>query len=158
MHTSCVAPALARGVHLGFSEVDMDDTWVLVVDGGKGRLFQTDGEMAELTPLRRWTNEHEPAEHRRRGRDPDSDHDEEEERFAREVTRDLDLAETHNSFRTLVLVAPPRFLGFINKHLGAQSTKRVSARIGKDIVEEEVHMLAKHLRKLLADKHLEGAR
>jgi protein required for attachment to host cells len=136
----------------------MDDTWVLVADGHQARLFKTDAELMDLTAVKDWKNAHHAAEHRRGGSNPDSKHDAEEDGFARELANHLDHADRANEYRTLVLVSPPRFLGFVRNHLGTGTAARVGATLAKDIAGEEVHALAKHLRKLLADRHLEDAR
>ena len=136
----------------------MDDTWVVVADGHRARIFKTDAEMLELVLVKEMKNKQHAAAHRSGDGNHDSAHDDEENRFAREVAHDLDQAQNGHLFRTVVLVAPPRFLGFLRGHLSAATTRRIGGTVAKDLAAEEVHALATHVRKLLANNHIEDAR
>ena len=55
------------------------------------------------------------------------------QRFARQLSTYLEAAVARHSFESLVLVAPPHFLGTLNGALGRQTAKRVQATIDKDL-------------------------
>ena len=74
----------------------------------------------------------------------------EEERFANDVAKILDEAATSGAFDRLVLVAPPKTLGDLRKHLGDVAGKRVHGEIDKDLVQASEDVLRKNLGEVMA--------
>ena len=133
------------------------DTFVVVADGQQARFYAAEADLSELRELRHLSNRHHGGEHRsHKGGGHDAHHHPEEERFAREVGQEVDDAMRETTWRDLVLVAPPRFLGDLRDHLPQGASKRVRASIARDLTAETGNKLAKHLRDLLADQHLDA--
>jgi protein required for attachment to host cells len=72
-------------------------------------------------------------------------HQIEEERFAIELAHALNEERTKHPFTELVLVAAPRFQGYLQKHLAAQIKKMVLCTIDKDYTKTPFHEFASHL-------------
>ena len=66
--------------------------------------------------------------------------------FARKVAGHINQAQAAKSFDRLVLVAAPKMLGEIKKHLYAQALKSVAAEMPKDLMHYEGEELLQHLR------------
>lgn len=130
------------------------DTRVVVADGARARFFSTDAEMLELVELPEIANKnHSSHRHHSLGA-PDSGHHAEERKFAAEIAAHLTVEANQHLFRDLVIVAPPHLLGDLREALPKQVATHVTATIPRDLVSDERHALAKHLRTLLAGKHL----
>ena len=70
------------------------------------------------------------------------------QRFARQLSTYLEAAVARRSFESLVLVAPPHFLGTLNGMLGRQTVKCVRATVDQDLTMLD----APELRQRLAEK------
>src|SRR5690606_27593618 len=90
----------------------MVETWVVVADGSRCRIFASDASLAELEPVEELRNGHHVGGHRGR---PNEGHDSAnhgiESKFAADVAAVLTRAVQANAVRDLLLVAPSRFLG-----------------------------------------------
>lgn len=69
----------------------------------------------------------------------------EEDRFAQELTKIISQAHNKKNFHELILIAPPVFMGMINKHLGREVDKLVNIRIEKDYTSDSEKELVTHL-------------
>lgn len=73
----------------------------------------------------------------------------EAERFAMELANQLDAGRKAKSFRDIILIAPPAFMGMLNKHLHNDTLKLVAQTIEKDYTQnnerELLHNLLNHL-------------
>ena len=67
------------------------------------------------------------------------------EQFARRVARRLDEARRKDEFDDLVIVAGPRFLALLRKHLPRLTRARVAHEIAKDLVHGPADVLRSHL-------------
>ncbi len=129
------------------------DTLVVVADGKSARLFSAESDLGELHELKKIANKNHASDHR--GGAHEGGHHAEEKEFARDVSHAIDAALA--GIRDIVLVAPPRLLGDLRGALSHGAEQKVRKTLHRDLVAEEVHALAKHLRKLLDDQHLESA-
>lgn len=143
----------------------MDTLWILIANGSSARLYATDAhhrayELIDqfLHPISRqkeqvMTSDH--ASHRETRTEgsasqavygsypePTDPKDYEIERFARELAEHLNIERTRNRFAGLMLVAPPRFHGMLNRHLDEQVRRLVSRHIDKDYTGVPDHALA----------------
>jgi protein required for attachment to host cells len=107
---------------------------VLVTDGRKALLFQNNGD-AEFPDLRLVQECEQQLE-------PDHALND----FARQVAEFLEVQFAAEAVHELILVAPPRTLGEIRKHLRPQTCKMIRVEIDKDLVK---HPIA-HIESLLA--------
>jgi protein required for attachment to host cells len=143
---------------------ELMSTWILVSDASRARLFSTNGEtkngwklIEELThPESRM---HESVETGKEGRvhqpasrghvlavDPVSSQKEiERERFAQQLAQLLDHRYDQRSYKELVIVAPPAFLGSLRRNMPAKVTKHIVATVDKDYTLDPVHRLQEHL-------------
>mgnify|MGYP006267231691 CR=1 FL=1 len=126
--------------------------WVVVADQSRARIFQTSGQLDELVEIDDLLN---PS-----GRQDDSDlrkdakgrfygkgerdqahtaepHVTQEEhaadRFSREVMAYLEHANHDHRFESLVMIAPPEFLGLLRKQLSKNVETKVRQQLATDI-------------------------
>lgn len=139
-------------------------TWILVADASKARLFSThkarlfsEKKPNNLELIQEFTHE----DSRKKGIDLKSDRMGENahgtfaegtppkkieaERFALELSHALDSKLKENSLHDLILVAPPAFMGLLNKHLSHGLQKVVSQTIEKDYTQDSVNHLVDNL-------------
>jgi protein required for attachment to host cells len=131
----------------------MTKTWILVADGARARLFETDTPRNELAELESFVN----AEGRRHERDLISDrpgrafdsagegrhamgtHDRTRDHdaleFAQDLAHRLEAGCQEHGVEQFVLVAPPRFLGQLRTKLGTGVERRVVREIAKDLTQ-----------------------
>lgn len=128
----------------------MSTQWLLVADASRARILATDAALGSLLlvkelehplsrlrsselvtdgPGRSWSGPggavtaydapHDPAQL-------------EHERFARELAGELETGLAREDFDTLILVAPPRFLGMLRRQLAPPVARCVRAEVGRD--------------------------
>ena len=66
-----------------------------------------------------------------------------EEVFAKEINDFLEKSRNKNSFKDLVVIAPPSFLGVIKKKLNKELSKQVVSYMNKDFSSKEDNEIAK---------------
>lgn len=143
-------------------------TWILVADGARARLFLNQGPGKGLESLgervfptaRKPTREmgtdrpgrvQESANAARHSLTPRVDwHEFEKEKFAREVAAALDRAALNKLFDRLIIVAPPKTLGELRAHLSDHAKNKITAELDKDLTHCTVHELPQHLEAVLA--------
>ena len=72
-------------------------------------------------------------------------HTQEEESFLADLAAKLDHAVTTHEVKSMVVVAPPRALGFLRQAYGHDLKAAVRAEIDKDLVKMPVHEIEKYL-------------
>lgn len=133
------------------------DTWILVADASRARLFASEGHgkpwhlLEDLVhPGSRLKGEEIMADRpgrvalgasgARSAMEPHTNPRElEEEHFAHELGHKLRDGHGHNAYQELVLVAPPHFLGLLRKAIGDQVSKHVKASLDKDLCQVPDH-------------------
>ena len=68
-----------------------------------------------------------------------------EDNWAKDAAGRLNKRAQAKDFENLVIVAPPKSLGEIRKHLDPQVTNRVLGYVNKDLTHEPTDQLARHL-------------
>lgn len=141
--------------------------WFVIADGARARILAQEGAEGPLEPVmdreheasreptrnlgterpgrsfERWT----PARH---GLESPADwHRFEKRKFVDNIAEILDDACTRYQFDHLVLVAPPRILGFLRKALAEATRQKVTAEIPKDLTNVPLHELPDRLREHL---------
>jgi len=138
------------------------EAWVLVADGGKAVIYRNQGDEAMIDLRTVATREQDVAPARelgtdRPGRGFGTDgrrsamgqtdfHDQEETRFVLDVAADLAEALGRGDFSRLVLVAPPKVLGWLRTAMTPQLAEVVIGEIVKDLAHREVEVVEEHLR------------
>ena len=128
-------------------------TWILIADGAQARILVNEGPGTGLKPLAgaEYEADHRPSREigtERPGRTHQSIgdgtrhalaprvdwHEFEKHLFAKEMAALLDKACERRAYYSLVLVAPPRALGELRAALGKNALAKVTAELGKDLV------------------------
>lgn len=141
----------------------MSNTWVLVAESSRAKLYKVNGRLDPLTEIEAMVN---PASRMREGElvsdDAGSDggsvghgrhvidsrhtaHERESLQFARRLANRLDSGRTSGDFNRLVLVAPPEFLGHLRNHLSKESMSLVYRQIDKNLVQKSKTVLRTYL-------------
>lgn len=144
--------------------------WALIADAQHARILRRPNEIApwsELTeeaitidnPLSHEQGSERPgrvnesAGTTRHAIEPRSDpHRMAKQAFAQRLADHLEEAATAGRYASLLLVAPPAFLGDLRDALGAETQKRLKASLNKDLVKMPLNDLVPHL----ADAQPEG--
>ena len=101
-------------------------TWILIADGARARMLLNEGPGTGLKPA---TDAEFEADHL--------------------APRVLDAAAARHEYDAPVLVAPPRTLGEPRASLDKGARAKVSAELGKDLVNLPVHDLPSRLAEIL---------
>jgi protein required for attachment to host cells len=126
-------------------------TWIVVADGSRARILASEGAMTTMTLIeekdcpaaRKATKDlgtdrpgrsGASATPSRHAMEPRIDwHEQEKARFAGEMAKLLNLAARQRRFDALILVAPPRTLAEIDRHLDSGARSKVVNEIAKDL-------------------------
>lgn len=129
----------------------MKATWILVADRARARLFTPGADGHALVELKDFINpegvhpaqayghERAPRTHERMGParhaiEPHSTPEEKAaERFAHALVETLERGRVEHRFERLLLVAPPHFLGTLERVLGRQLRHCVAAQLDQDL-------------------------
>ena len=144
----------------------MKSTWIVVAESARARIFALSGtagklqEIADLShsesrlhdreltsdlPGRTFDN-HGQRHAMEQASDP---HDQEAQAFATQIARHIDGGWREGSFGSLVLVAPPKFLGRLRPMLSKPARDAVIAELAKNLVESDQEMLERQISTLL---------
>lgn len=145
----------------------MKSTWIVVAESARGRLFAIAGvggkllEVADLShpesrlhdtdlssdvPGRSFDSRGQGRHGMEQATDP---HEREARAFAAEVARHIDGGIHAGSLDSLVLVAPPKFLGQLRSQLSKAARDMVVGEIDKNLVESDNKTLERYVRALL---------
>ena len=138
----------------------MSITWIMVANASQARFFSNDGPKRGLTLVKELMHPESREKtsnlvsdrsgayggpgHGAVGQPADPKHHE-AERFAQEVSRDLEAGRVKNAYDQLILVASAPFMGLVNHHLPGQVRSLLSKSIDKDYTRLPVKELAGHL-------------
>lgn len=141
------------------------NTWILVADASRARLFATAGKAQPWSLLREFAHpesaakvseimadkagrvQQRVASGNRSGMEaPTSPKETEAKRFAHELAAELARSHGRNAYTRLVLVAPPQFLGLLRAQLGAPVAKCVVSSVDKDLTQVNDRELPDRLR------------
>jgi len=140
------------------------DTWILVADASRGRLFSSSKKGQPWTLIAEFdhpesrmknrdinmkeqgrTRQSFGAGHRPR-MEPDTEPKEvEAEHFAHELVDKLSHGRSQKTYESLALVAPPHFLGHLRSMLDEQASKCLVATVDKDYTDSNVQELMSRL-------------
>ncbi|MFM7524842.1 MAG: host attachment protein [Betaproteobacteria bacterium] len=130
----------------------MGKQWVMVADRTRARIFENDGDLDKLNEIEDLLNPegrfsdaefHHDAKgrfcgkgdrqhaHTAQPRVSKAVHD--EENFSRQLAAVLDRGCQASQYDSLVVVAPPAFLGILRKQLSDQVDKRIVKQLNSDI-------------------------
>ncbi|MGE5147149.1 MAG: host attachment protein [Candidatus Eiseniibacteriota bacterium] len=142
-------------------------TWILIADGARARILQSEGWGTGLTPVPGQAREianpptrdqvsdrpghvQESANSARHAIAPRTDwHRYEKHLFAGALADIVNRASLDKAFDRLVLVAPPHTLGDLRQALDKQARKRVAAELDKDLTHLSLDELQAQLEKIV---------
>lgn len=136
--------------------------WVVVCDGAKALILENAGDTKFPNLKTREVLEHKAAATHELGTDKPGRshsavgpgrsavgqtdwHTQEEETFLAELAAKLDQAVNGQDVKSLIVVAPPRALGFLRQAYGHGLKAAVRAEIDKDLVKMPIHEIEKYL-------------
>ena len=153
----------------------MKTRWILVADASRARFFREDpkertfeqigafdheASRAKVRDLMADANGRKPVgpsmsaghlAHGRPGAEPDTDAKSvEAEKFARELADYIESGVLAHAFESLVLVAPPHFLGLLRAQLGKEAPRHVETTIDKDLTMFDLRDIEQRMQTFLA--------
>lgn len=141
----------------------MEQTWIVVADAARARIFKTEGaqrHLKEVHDLNHPESQMYSHELRTGGegavmdsagsgmRQPDpqtTTREKHSSHFAKELGNFLQKSRDDNAFTSLILVAEPKFLGRLRDHLDQRTAQLVAESIDKNWAKHEMQ----HIEKLL---------
>ncbi len=144
-------------------------TWILIADGVRGRLFKLNRAKKELIEIEDFLNpagrlaEHSVlsdapgrtfdrrglGRHSMENRDASKEHA--KESFAVQLAKHLDGNFKLKKFRRLILVAPPKFLGYMKHQLSGLECNDVVTHIAKDLTKRPPDEIYTNLSKQISN-------
>lgn len=149
----------------------MSNTWILVADSARARLFSLPSDRGDPTEIGAFTNpegrvrahklerDRHPRVHERFGDashaiDPRSTPQQKSAaRFAGELQSMLERACAEHACTSLALIAPPRFLGVLNAALGKNLRSHVVLEVAKDLTLADAKTIGAELPETLRHRH-----
>jgi protein required for attachment to host cells len=143
-------------------------TWILIADGGRGRIVENAGPGRGVQPANGMEFQAElPANRdivadkpgrsveaagyaRHSTEEPSDPHRELKRRFASKLCGILDQKCSERAFDRLILVAPPATMGDLRAGLSNQLKSRVSAEVVADLTKVPINKLDQHLGEVIA--------
>jgi protein required for attachment to host cells len=144
----------------------MANTWVLVADSSRARIFAADSPTSALTEFRTMVNplgrQHEQdmtsdlpgsqAGHDGRHHAVSGETDPKKTEainFAKSISDYLEESISKHGYTKLVVVAAPAFLGLLREHMTPESIRRVTLELNKDLTQHSTDDIRQHLPKRL---------
>jgi protein required for attachment to host cells len=140
----------------------MKQTWILIADSSRARIFTTDAPSSPLEELEGFSH----AESRLHDREITSDlpgkiqggiggghafeqktdpKKQEAINFAHSLAHHLEAGSNANQFEQLMIIADPSFLGLLRDELSEQVKKKLSFELDKDLTKHSVAEIQAHL-------------
>ncbi|HRH82081.1 MAG TPA: host attachment protein [Thiobacillaceae bacterium] len=136
----------------------MSVTWIMVANASQAKLYSNTGPKKGLQLLK----ELEHPESREKAANlvsdrignfagsgsyaqPTNPKEHEAERFALELTRELEDGRVNNAYEKLILVASSHFMGLLNQRMPGQLKNKVADTIEKDYTRLPIKELSGHL-------------
>jgi protein required for attachment to host cells len=141
----------------------MRNTWIVVADSSRARIFSAGTPTAKLTEVASLDHPQSRAKAKdlvedgpsstfssvgasRHGVGADASPKlHEHEVFAREVVRTLERGRSDNRFDMLVLIAPATFLGLLKQSMGGPLAKLVQQTVAKDLTQLDAAQIRNHI-------------
>jgi protein required for attachment to host cells len=141
----------------------MQNTWVLVAESSRAKLYTVNGRLAPITEIEALVHPegrmHEgdlvsdsagsdggsvgQGRHVIDSKNTARDHESLE--FARTLASRLDSGRNNGDFDKLILVAPPEFLGHLRGNLSKEVLSMVSRQVDKNLVQKPAEVLRNYL-------------
>lgn len=142
----------------------MGKTWVVVSESTRARIYAADTPRSPLTEFEDYA--HTPSRMHEQNLTSDlpgrafdsggqgshamgqktSPAEREHVEFARAIGQRIEAGRMGGDFESLILVAPPEFLGHLRKHLDPVTREKVVLEIGKNLVTKDAEAIRAHIR------------
>ena len=140
----------------------MQNTWLLVADSSRARLFVVDSPTSPLTEFHTFAHlegrQHEQAmtsdlpgsqagsDGRHHGVSNETDPKKVEAvDFAKEISHYLEESRNKHSYTQLIIIAAPAFLGLLREHLSPGVLSMVSLELDKNLTQHSAEDIHQHL-------------
>jgi protein required for attachment to host cells len=140
----------------------MKQTWILVADNARARIFTAATPSSPLEEIEDLTHTAGRLHDREMTTDlpgkikstdggghafeqPTDPKKHEADSFALQVAQHLEVAHNANKFKQLLIIAEPSFLGLLRSHLSDQVKKLVSFELDKNITDQNATDIRNHL-------------
>ena len=140
----------------------MENTWVVVADSSRARIFTVDSPTSALTEFRSMVHpegrQHEQAmtsdlpgsqagfDGRHHAVSNETDPKQHEAiKFAKTISHYLEESAGKHGYTQLVIVAAPAFLGLLREQLAAETLKRITLELNKDLTQHRTEDIRQHL-------------
>lgn len=145
----------------------MKATWIVVAESARARIFAVSGiggrlqEVADLShpesrlhnteltsdaPGRTFDSHGEGRHAMEQASDPQ---EREAQAFATEIARHIDRDQREGNFDSLVLIAPPKFLGRLRQELSKSARNALIGELDKNLVEADAKTIERHVSALM---------
>lgn len=142
-------------------------TWLLIADGVRARLFKVDKKAKKLREIRDFLNPEARLHEKEFAQDSpgrsfdskglgrhnmeksSSGKEKSKEEFAHELVKHLDEKYKTEKINRIVVVAPSKFLGYMNNKFNKVECKRAVTTIAKEMTNLSADEIFKHLKKEL---------
>jgi len=138
----------------------MSQTWVVVAESSRAKIFELDQEDRSLTELvgfahtpsrahARQLNSDMPG-HSRHGKSShqlgqEASKHQQSAAFARTLGEHLESARHKQQFKQLIVMSPPGFLGELRKKMSHETNKSVVSEIDKNLVRHKLNDIQAHI-------------
>ena len=141
----------------------MSNTWILVADASRARIFTSDSHFRELHETRSFSHTESRLHDQeltadlpgrsinstgnvRHAMEQNTDPKKQQAiEFAHELAEAIDQARTQNQLSDLIIIASPNMLGHLRQVMSKQSSKLISDEIDQDLTQHTLEDIRKHL-------------
>ncbi len=116
----------------------VENTWLVVADGGRARVFQMPGLTLELQEVEDLVNDEYTGTMLT---------EKDREKFARRVAEYLEAGRVHQKYNRLRLAIESKFLGMVRSALNEDTRRMIFEQISEDLTAFSTQQIAAHLRK-----------
>lgn len=145
----------------------MNSTWIVVAESARARIFTVTGSRGDLEEVADLSHPESRLHARelssdlpgrtfdshgegRHGMEQATDlKDQEAQTFAAEIARHVDRSRLEGSFESLILVAPPKFLGRLRSELSKATRDALIGELDKNLVEADDKTLQRQVSALM---------
>ena len=128
-----------------------DITWVIVADGGRARVFQTQGIALDLQEIDDLVNTEGSGtgltDKEAEVLDSNERKEKLEAKFSKRVAEYLEQGRSHQKFHRLIIAAAPKFLGMVRGDLSEETRRLIFEQVSEDFSELSVDEIQTRLKK-----------
>lgn len=116
----------------------VENTWVVVGDGGRARVFETPELTLQLRPIEELVNDEYTGT---------TLTEKDREKFAKRVAAYVEAGRLHQQYNRLRLALESKFLGMVKLDLSEDTRRMIFEQISQDLTSFSIEQIEAHLRK-----------